>query len=323
MHKPSHIRKEKDCLNCGAPVHSVFCPDCGQANREPQLGVGDLLHDFIHMFTHYDGKFFVTVRLLFTKPGYLSTAFLRGQRMLYLPPVQMYVLTSAIFFFFFQTFFAKPPQGESMQQMEKRQGARIPMEIDLFMSEKDTVTINRFADGAAFDAYHNTLPDSLKSGFIKRFLIKKAIRINADFKKDPQKTMGSLVGKLTSNFSKLLIVSLPFMALIFNLVFWRKRKMGFTSHLVFIIHFYVFVFLALLFGNGFTFLEISTGIQLFGTLQTLMVASVFLYGLLAIRNFYGMGWMKAALHYGLILILSAAIIAFIFIGYIFLGLVFY
>ena len=99
MHKPSHIRKEKNCLNCNAEVNGVYCPECGQPNREPVLGIKDLLGDFIHMMTHFDGKFFSTVRMLITKPGYLSRAFLSGQRMKYLPPVQMYVLTSAIFSF--------------------------------------------------------------------------------------------------------------------------------------------------------------------------------------------------------------------------------
>lgn len=323
MHKPSHIRHEKNCLNCGAVVPSTFCPECGQANREPNLGIGDLLHDFVHMMTHFDGKFFGTVRLLLTKPGYLSKAFLQGQRVRFLPPVQMYVLTSAIFFFFFHSIFTKPPEVETQKETGKFQGPPTPLEIDLFMNKKDTVTINQFKDLKSFEAYHDALPDSLKFGMVKKLMIKKAILINRDYQKDPDKTMESLVGKLSSNFPKLLIVSLPFMALIFFLVFWRKKNLTFTSHLVFVIHFYVFVFVALLLSKGFSALEEWSGLSIFSAFELGIILFIFYYGLMAIRSFYGLGWLKGLLHYALILFLSLIAIATIFVSYIFLGLIFY
>ena len=101
------IRADKSCLNCGARVEARFCPECGQLNTEPILRLRDVLMDAIHLLTNFDGKFFKTVQLLITRPGYLSTAFLNGKRASYLPPVQMYFFTSAVFFFLLYTFFVK------------------------------------------------------------------------------------------------------------------------------------------------------------------------------------------------------------------------
>lgn len=53
--------------------------------------------------THFDGKFFSTIKYLLFKPGFLSHEYLRGRRASYLHPIRMYVFTSAFFFLIFFT----------------------------------------------------------------------------------------------------------------------------------------------------------------------------------------------------------------------------
>jgi hypothetical protein len=60
--------------------------------------VGHLVNHFFSDITHYDSKFFVTIRDLLFKPGFLTKEYLAGRRMSYLNPVRMYVFISAIFF---------------------------------------------------------------------------------------------------------------------------------------------------------------------------------------------------------------------------------
>ncbi len=96
----SHLkeRKEKICLNCNANLYGRFCHVCGQENLEPKETVWHLVSHFFNDITHFDGKFFTTVKYLITRPGFLSTEYIIGRRASYLNPIRMYVFTSAFFF---------------------------------------------------------------------------------------------------------------------------------------------------------------------------------------------------------------------------------
>ena len=94
-------RKEKNCLNCNAEVAGRFCQICGQENIEPKESFWVLATHFLHDMTHFDGKFFSTLKFLLFKPGFLSKEYLKGRRTSYLHPIRMYVFTSAIFFLIF------------------------------------------------------------------------------------------------------------------------------------------------------------------------------------------------------------------------------
>ncbi|MFT3947359.1 MAG: DUF3667 domain-containing protein [Agriterribacter sp.] len=97
-------RKEKNCLNCNAEVVGRFCQVCGQENTAPKESVWHLITHFFYDITHYDGKFFSTVKYLLLRPGFLTAEYIRGKRMTYLHPIRMYVFTSAFFFLIFFSF---------------------------------------------------------------------------------------------------------------------------------------------------------------------------------------------------------------------------
>ena len=101
----SKERAEKVCLNCGAHIHGRYCQVCGQENIEPKETVWGLITHFTYDITHFDGKFFSTVKSLITKPGFLSQEYIKGRRASYLHPIRMYVFTSAFFFIIFFSFF--------------------------------------------------------------------------------------------------------------------------------------------------------------------------------------------------------------------------
>ena len=101
----SKIRTEKICLNCGTETTGRYCPACGQENIEPKQSVWHLITHFFSDITHFDGKFFVTVKDLFAKPGFLSGEYMVGRRASYLDPIRMYIFTSAFFFLIFFSLF--------------------------------------------------------------------------------------------------------------------------------------------------------------------------------------------------------------------------
>jgi Protein of unknown function (DUF3667) len=98
-------RKEKDCLNCGTALAGRYCHVCGQENTEPKETVWGLVSHFFNDITHFDGKFFSTVKYLIIKPGFLSLEYIKGRRASYLHPIRMYVFTSAFFFIIFFSLF--------------------------------------------------------------------------------------------------------------------------------------------------------------------------------------------------------------------------
>jgi len=109
-HRPE--RKEKNCLNCGTIVTGRYCQHCGQENSEPGMTFWGLVQHFFYDITHFDGKYFDTLRLLFRRPGYLSKAFMAGKRASYVDPVRMYIFTSAFFFLLFYSFFFKLDESD-------------------------------------------------------------------------------------------------------------------------------------------------------------------------------------------------------------------
>ncbi|MBV9988049.1 MAG: DUF3667 domain-containing protein [Chitinophagaceae bacterium] len=129
----SHLteRKEKVCLNCQATVYGRYCHVCGQENIEPKESFWHLLTHFAYDVTHFDGKFFSTLRYLLFKPGFLSHEYLRGRRASYLHPIRMYVFTSAFFFLIFftvkneegivKTTSRQPTAAEIIKALEKAQ----------------------------------------------------------------------------------------------------------------------------------------------------------------------------------------------------------
>jgi Protein of unknown function (DUF3667) len=99
----SHFKErvQKSCLNCNATVQGRFCHICGQENIEPKESVWHLISHFFQDITHFDGKFFSTLKYLLFRPGHLSREYMMGRRSSYLNPIRMYVFTSAFFFLFF------------------------------------------------------------------------------------------------------------------------------------------------------------------------------------------------------------------------------
>lgn len=121
-------RKENNCLNCGAVVYGRYCHVCGQENVEPKETFWHLVTHFVYDITHFDGKFFSTVKYLLFKPGFLSHEYIIGRRMRYLNPIKMYVFVSAFFFLFF--FSIVKPSVENKKETEQLNYQDVRAEIE-------------------------------------------------------------------------------------------------------------------------------------------------------------------------------------------------
>ena len=87
------------CENCGAEKQGLYCAVCGQNDRNYRRTVFPVVGEFLAETFETDSRLFRTARVMFTRPGQLSTEFSRNRRAGYLSPFRLYLFTSIVFFF--------------------------------------------------------------------------------------------------------------------------------------------------------------------------------------------------------------------------------
>ena len=87
------------CPSCGATASSPFCPACGERRwNERDLSFKHLFEQLLESLVHFDGRLFRTVRVLITKPGQLTSAYLTGCRRPYVSPFHIFLVANVVFF---------------------------------------------------------------------------------------------------------------------------------------------------------------------------------------------------------------------------------
>ena len=72
-----------------------------------------MLHGAWHDITHVDGRLWLTLWLLFARPGRLTVDYFQEQRARYLPPVRLYLVLSILFFGLGMNLGDRPPGAGS------------------------------------------------------------------------------------------------------------------------------------------------------------------------------------------------------------------
>lgn len=356
-HRPE--RKEKNCLNCGTIVQGGFCHVCGQENTEPKETFFGMVTHFFYDITHFDGKFFTTLKDLLFKPGFLSVEYMKGRRMSYLNPIRMYVFTSAVFFLIFFSLFKpndafKITEGNEplsveardsiIQRVEKKLGrdtANVNLKkklevlrdtskpltaLDLIPFSEDFTmvgTIGRdYKSRHEYDSLQKVLPVSERDGWLKAVWNKRAIRLNEKYKREGDFSMSTLSDSVLHKLPYLLFISLPFFALILKLLYIRRRKeFYYADHGIFTIHHYIFSFILLLFIFLWDKMDDITGWSIWGIFQLITVLFWPIYLYLAMKRFYHQGSAKTFVKFVLLNILGF-IVAMILLVFFFLFSIF-
>jgi hypothetical protein len=379
----SHLkeRKEKNCLNCQTTVIGRYCHECGQENLEPKETVWHLVQHFFNDITHFDGKFFATVKLLLRKPGFLSAEYIAGRRMSYLNPIRMYVFTSA--FFFIILFSLKKPEdmvnsdtGQSLAQLELTlKGVQVALphadeddrkdlhnEINKLSTEINAIR-KRYSDTATrkfneaqlaglviesvtdslkdpdltpaakaglaavmgtnedekngtsfggfnagdyktvgdYDSAERKLPDSLRDGWLKHKVMERLIVATQEYHEDKRRYKERLLENVFHSFPKILFWSLPFFALILNILYFRHKQYFYVSHGIFTIHVYCATFILLLVSILLTTLSGWLGWGWFKVVSDLLQLALWFYIMIylykAMRGFYKQRRAKTFLKY--------------------------
>ena len=90
----------KTCKNCDHRLQAadLFCPKCGQESRDSGESMRAFLQHFLSDYFTFDSKIVRSFRPLLFNPGVLTTEFLVGRRVRYIPPLRMYLFISIVFF---------------------------------------------------------------------------------------------------------------------------------------------------------------------------------------------------------------------------------
>ncbi len=311
MSRHHHERKENICLNCGAVLHGHFCHVCGQENNEPRENAWHIIRHFFEDVTHFDGKFFDSLRYVLTKPGFLAKEYTKGRRASYLNPIRMYLLYSAIFFLVTFSLLGKhehttPEVARFRDSLEQHNpGKRIGYSKVSIPGTDESVEYLNFGkvyprDGArVFDSIQHSLPDTSArklSGF-DHFLYRNMARLSTVYHRDPNRFMEQLNEQFIHSLSKIFFISLPLFALLLWLMYLRQKQQYFVAHAVFAIHFYcvVFVFGILLQAINMIDVENSVVLSVLQILGMVVTVGMYVYLYAAMYQFYQQGWFKTAI----------------------------
>ncbi len=170
---------------------------------------------------------------------------------------------------------------------------------------------------ALYDSTQNAIPASKKDGWIKKNLIHKAFQVKQFYDADPKNFFQTVTDNFLHSLPVMMFISLPLVALIFQLLYLRRKEFFYVHHGVFVIHTYIAIFIMLLFAYGISALNDSLQWQLLNWLYGIQVVLIFFYTYKAMRNFYGQSRFKTILKYVLILILFSMIMALLLIIFLF------
>ena len=85
-----------ECKYCNHNGAGNYCQQCGEPYHQHRITVGHMLHEVVHLFTHFDKGFLYTLKRLITSPGIMQKEYINGTRKNYQKPFSMYFVCGTI-----------------------------------------------------------------------------------------------------------------------------------------------------------------------------------------------------------------------------------
>ena len=89
------------CMNCGTRLKGMYCHQCGQYALDIHQPIWKYIRQYFENVYQFDGKIWMTLRLMFTRPGFLTNEFNDGKINSYVHPFRLYMCISVVFFTLF------------------------------------------------------------------------------------------------------------------------------------------------------------------------------------------------------------------------------
>lgn len=89
------------CLSCGQAFTGTYCNTCGEkVYTEKDKSIIHFFEEGFHFITHFEGKFFRTLKVVIAHPGKLSLDYCAGIRKKYVKPLTLFLLLVVIYLLF-------------------------------------------------------------------------------------------------------------------------------------------------------------------------------------------------------------------------------
>jgi hypothetical protein len=257
------------CANCGAPVASHYCGECGQRVEHAVHSVWHFILEAAEDLTHADSRLWRTMLALLFKPGYLTAEFLAGRRMRHLPPLRLYLVLSVMFFLLTGLldrhpgiWIVKLNEGNDIAVEPAPKAIARPGESAQQVGERLCAQVNFRGPGS----------DRLLPAF--RHACKKSVEDGGR----------GIMEVFAHNIPRAIFIALPILALVM-LPLYRRPRRYYIEHLLFFLHAHAFLFLLLaLFAIAATVLQIDL---LVAVLALAVAVSIPYYYFIAMRRVYG------------------------------------
>jgi len=256
------------CLNCGAVLTGHYCANCSQAADVHVPSAKELLHDALEGITHSDSRLWRSLYLLWFKPGKLTQEFVAGRRASYLPPFRLYLIVSIVFF------------------------------LIASVANPSSVKIVRFDDTTSVTGVSEPECAKLNATPFQVSLFGRdwAPRVKHACSEIARDNGANLFHVGLSTAPKAMFIFLPLVAFLHMLLYWRPRY-RYAEHLLFFLHLQAFFFsvitLAVLTSRAG--LASPVLIRVSDIVVPLLLWTLPLYTVLAMRRVFGASWTRTLL----------------------------
>jgi hypothetical protein len=85
-----------NCVNCGQIGAGKYCNACGNAYHTHRITLGHIIHEVVHLLTHFDKGLLYTIKELLLRPGFMQRDYLAGKRSKHQKPFAMFFVCGTI-----------------------------------------------------------------------------------------------------------------------------------------------------------------------------------------------------------------------------------
>lgn len=343
------------CKNCGAELMGIYCHRCGQYALDINQSAFKYIKQFAENTYQYDGRLWATIRMIFCRPGKLTSEFAAGRINSYVHPLKLYMFMSLIFFSFVLL---------TLPEIREAENKGNPFADKIALREADKKREDSLKNWTRQDGAYKEHTDSLKRAINSQIIAslsqepsveplvdsnvalpdasrqKKADSM-ALFKSDTTTVMAENGKKTASTsveeedddeddlkffFIKEIRSSIPivmlFLVPLYGMILrfqYRKQCKQYMNCLVFALHFHTILLICM------SVIIVTLSVPYLDWLDVALMWLLFMYLIIASRNFYGVSWFRATIRsiFGLsfylficlLVFLSYLVYRFLFLSY--------